>query len=139
MAKDLQRLRLIYDRTDGYCHLCHRKLSFHNHGKRGTKGAWHVEHSIATANGGTDRRNNLFAACIVCNMEKGTTHTRTARAWNGVTRAPYSREKKEQIREDNTTTGMVIGGIIGAVGGPLGVTIGVAIGGLVGSQNSPRR
>lgn len=139
MAKDLQKLRLIYERTDGYCHICHRKLSFNNHGKHGTKGAWHIEHSIPKVNGGTDRLNNLYAACIGCNIEKGTLHTRTARSRNGVTRAPYSKEKKEQIKEDNATAGMLIGGIVGAVAGPWGVAIGVTIGGLVGHQNSPRR
>ena len=29
-----ERLRAIYIKTDGCCHLCHRKLSFTNYGKR---------------------------------------------------------------------------------------------------------
>lgn len=138
MAKDLQRLKLIYDRTDGYCHICHRKLSFNNHGVNGTKGAWHVEHSIAKFNDGTDRLSNLYAACISCNIEKGTLHTRTARSYYGVARAPYSRARKQQIKEDNTTAGMLIGGLFGAIGGPWGVAIGAAIGGIIGNENSPR-
>lgn len=138
MSKDLQRLKNIYDRTDGYCHICHRKLSFQNHGKHGAKGAWHIEHSIAKCNGGTDRLNNLYAACIACNIEKGTLHTRTARNHNGTTRAPYHKEKKQQIKEDNTTAGMLIGGFIGAIGGPVGVAIGATIGGIIGNNNSPR-
>src|SRR5260221_11719196 len=105
MAKDSQRLRNIYDRTDGYCHLCHRKLSFQNHGIHGAKGAWHVEHSVARFNGGTDRLNNLYPACIRCNIEKGTLTTQTARRYNGVTRAPYNRSKKEEIQENNTKVG----------------------------------
>lgn len=139
MAKDLQRLRNIYDRTDGYCHLCHRKLSFQNHGTRGAKGAWHVEHSVARFHGGTDRLNNLYPACISCNIEKGTLRTRTIRSSNGVTRAPFSKEKKLQVKEDNTTAGMLIGGFVGAIGGPLGVAIGATIGGMIGSSSSPRR
>ena len=138
MAKDLQKLRLIYDRTDGYCHICHRKLSFNNHGKHGTKGAWHIEHSIAKFNGGTDRPNNLYAACIICNIEKGTLHTRTARSRNGTTRAPYKKEKKLEIREDNTTAGMLLGGFVGAIAGPWGVVVGATLGGMIGNNSSPR-
>ncbi len=138
MAKDLQRLRNIYDRTDGYCHLCHRKLSFQNHGIHGAKGAWHVEHSVARFNGGTDRLNNLYPACIRCNIVKGTLATRTARSQNGVTRAPFRRERKEQIKEGNITAGMLIGGLVGAIGGPWGVAIGATIGGMIGHENSPR-
>lgn len=139
MGKDLQRLRDIYRKTDGYCHVCHRKLSFQNHGKQNAKGAWHIEHSRPRAKGGTDHLNNLFAACIECNIEKATLTSRTARGYYGNTRAPYCKEKKEAIRDDNTATGAVIGGVIGAVGGPWGIAIGAAIGGMIGHQNSPRR
>lgn len=139
MAKDLQRLRRIYDRTDGYCHICHRKLSFRNHGKHGAKGAWHVEHSIPRANGGTDGLNNLYPACIECNIEKGVRSTRAARAYNGITRAPYSKDLKQKIKDDNTTAGMLIGGFIGAAGGPWGVVIGATIGGMIGNSNSPTK
>src|SRR5438552_2951715 len=97
-----ERLRAIYIKTDGCCHLCHRKLSFTNYGKRNMKGAWHIEHSIPKANGGTNHLNNLFASCICCNHEKGTRHTQTIRKINGVTRAPYSKIKKERIRQENT-------------------------------------
>lgn len=38
MPKDLIRLRKIYDKTDGYCHICHKKLAFSNHGITGAKG-----------------------------------------------------------------------------------------------------
>lgn len=137
MAKDLQRLRSIYKRTDGYCHLCHRKLSFRNHGQKGAKGAWHIEHSVPRNNGGTDHMNNLFAACIECNIEKGTMSSRTVRSLYNNTRAPYRKEKKQEIREDNIATGMVIGGIVGLIGGPWGVTIGATLGGMIGKSNSP--
>ena len=54
------RLNLIYDKTHGCCHLCHKKLAFINYGIYGAKGAWHIEHSKAKANGGTDHLNNLY-------------------------------------------------------------------------------
>jgi 5-methylcytosine-specific restriction endonuclease McrA len=66
-------LNAIYDRTSGYCHICKRKVAFCNYGALGRRGAWEVEHSHARAKGGSDRLGNLYAACIKCNREKGTT------------------------------------------------------------------
>lgn len=137
MAKDVQKLRRIYAKTDGQCHVCHRKLSFQNHGKWGQRGAWHVDHSVAKARGGSDHMNNLLPACIGCNLDKATISSRTIRKYYGTTRAPYCREKKQRIREDNTTTGALIGGMIGLIGGPWGVVIGATIGGMIGNDNSP--
>lgn len=139
MAYDNEKLNIIYDKTDGYCHICHKKLSFSNYGSNGSKGSWHVEHSIPRAKGGTDHLNNLYPACIKCNMEKGTAHTKTARGWNGNTRAPYSASKKKTIKSNNTAGGAVIGGIIGSVFGPGGTVIGAAIGGAIGKNNSPKK
>ncbi len=55
-----QQLNFIYDRTHGCCHICHRKLSFKNYGIHGSRGGWHVEHSIPKAKDGTDHLNNLY-------------------------------------------------------------------------------
>lgn len=139
MAKDMNRLKKIYQKTDGYCHICHKKLALTNHGKHGARGAWHIEHSIPKSKGGTDHLNNLFPACISCNLEKGTVHTRTARTRNGATRSPYNKKKKEQIKQNNTATGAVIGGTIGAFGGPVGIVIGAVLGGTIGNSNSPKK
>ncbi len=138
MAKDLHYLRRIYDRTDGRCHLCHTKLSFKNHGKHGAHAAWHIEHSKARAKGGTDHGNNLFPACIDCNLNKGVLSSRPARKQYGTTRAPYSKSRKEKIRENNTTAGAVIGGLIGAMGGPVGFFVWATIGAIIGNETSPR-
>ncbi|MBL7739074.1 MAG: HNH endonuclease [Chitinophagaceae bacterium] len=134
-----KKLKVIYCRTQGYCHLCERKLSFINYGIRGAKGAWHIEHSVAKARGGTNHGNNLYAACISCNLEKGTTGSRSIRRRNGVSRAPYSRKKCERIRRDNSFAGMLAGGIAGAAFGPGGVIAGAIIGGVCGRVNSPTR
>lgn len=83
MAYDDDRLNRIYYKTDGYCHLCGKKLSRNNYGSNGSKGAWEVDHSIAKANGGTNHLNNLFPACIPCNNEKGTYHKQTIRKRKG--------------------------------------------------------
>ncbi len=137
---DNERLNRIYDKTDGRCHICHKKLAFTNYGIHGARASWHVEHSVPKAKGGTNHLNNLFPGCISCNMEKGTKHTKTARGWNGKTRAPYSKTKKRKIRKANTAGGAVIGAGIGLIiGGPIGGAIGSAIGGAIGKSNSPKK
>ncbi|MBK9477848.1 MAG: HNH endonuclease [Bacteroidetes bacterium] len=139
MKYDNEKLNKIYDRTDGYCHLCHKKLSFSNYGVLDSIGSWHVEHSKPKAKGGTNHLNNLYPACITCNLEKGTFHSRTARGWNGNTRAPLSKAAKESIREGNTIGGAVIGGALGIMFGPLGLVVGSLIGGGIGNSSSPTK
>lgn len=77
MQKD--RLRRIFSKTNGHCHLCHKKLCFTNFGIIGARGNWNVEHSVAKANGGSDHVNNLLPACVLYNTEKRTDHTITVR------------------------------------------------------------
>ncbi len=135
---DISLLKKIYAKTDGYCHICHGKLNFSNYGKHAMTGAWHVEHSIPRAKGGTDHLNNLYPACASCNCEKGVSSTSCARAKYGNSRAPYSKSKKDKIKENNISAGLLIGGTIGLIGGPVGFFVGAAIGGMIGSSNSPR-
>jgi 5-methylcytosine-specific restriction endonuclease McrA len=125
-------LRLIYDRTRGYCHLCHCKMSFTNYGRFGERGAWEVEHSNARANGGTDHGNNLKGACISCNREKRDGSTRAARARNGVTRAPLSREAREEAQTENAVIGSGLGALAGAIFGLPGAIVGAIVGGIAG-------
>src|SRR2546423_8127834 len=94
VAYDYETRRRIYDRTDGYCHLCCKKLSFINYACYGARGAWEVEHSIPRSRGGTDHLNNLYPACISCNRYKAAQSSRSARSLNGRKRAPFSRERK---------------------------------------------
>lgn len=137
--RNLNRIKIIYSKTDGCCHLCHRKLSFTNYGIRGAKGGWHIEHSKAKANGGSDHLNNLFPACIDCNIEKGTNYTRTIRSRNGQTRAPYNQQKKQKIKDENTIIGMIGGGLLGSLLGPGGVVVCSILGGIFGEDLSPKR
>jgi 5-methylcytosine-specific restriction endonuclease McrA len=132
-------LRKIYQKTDGYCHLCHKKLSFNNYGQHGTKGGWHKEHSLAKANGGTDHLNNLLPACISCNFSKGIKSTKKVRRKNGVNRAPFSKIKKEKIKTTNTLATAAGGALIGSYFGPGGIIIGGLIGGIFGNNNSAKR
>src|SRR5689334_20748869 len=129
-----ETLSCIYDRTSGYCHICGRKVSFHNYGVIGARGAWEVEHSIPWALGGTHHLNNLYAACIPCNREQGTLSTRTVRGWNGRSRAPLSRQQRKAIRNRNGWTGVATGLVIGSRLGPGGSLLCVIIGGLIGDS-----
>lgn len=138
MAFDRGDLRRIFDRTDGRCHLCGKRLCFNNYGRFGRRAAWEVEHSVARASGGSDHLNNLFAACITCNREKGTLTTRTARGHNGRSAAPLSVDRKRKIRNGNTAAGVSIGVLVGGfVGGPPGAVLGALVGGGIGHSIDP--
>lgn len=137
MAYTRAELKRIYDRTSGYCHICGRKLSLTNYDRPRARGAWHVEHSVPRAKGGTDHGNNLYAACIACNLEKNTLTTRTARARNDRSRAPLSREERKKTRVRNAMAGGLLGGIAGWVFGPVGAAIGAGLGAKIGHDIKP--
>ncbi len=129
---------LIYDSTDGHCHVCKKKLSFVNYNRPGRRGAWHVDHSNPISKGGTSYLRNLRPACIECNNEKSAMTTRTARGWYGFTKAPLSREKKGEIKDRNTLIGLGGGAVAGGVLlGPVGALLGAALGAYGGSSIDP--
>lgn len=138
MTFDKEQLDRIFDRTSGRCHICAKQLCRNNYGKSGARGAWEIEHSVAKCNGGTDHANNLFAAHISCNRKKGRVTTRTARAWNGKTRAPMSVMRRTKARNENTFLGTVAGGIAGfVIAGPIGALAGSVAGGKFGRSLDP--
>lgn len=133
-----EQLDAIFERTDGHCHVCGKKLCLNNYGQGGRKGAWEVEHSIPHSDGGSDRLNNLYAAHLSCNREKGTVTSRTARKWNGRSKAPLSKERKEEIRVRNRWGWGAAGAISGAaIAGPAGFVVGGLIGAVIGDQIKP--
>lgn len=140
MAYTTDELRLIYNRTSGRCHICGKVLALKNNGLFGEKGAWEVEHSNARARGGTDRLNNLYAACISCNRSKGTVTTRTARRREGRQTAPLSREKEKVARTENAVLGGGAGFIVGAAlgGTPLGLLL-LLLGAAIGHDVNPQK
>ena len=107
-----KRLRQIFDRTSGYCHICHAKLDFSNYGELGTNGSWEVEHSTPQAKGGTHHLNNLYPACISCNRAKGDSSTRSARAKYGKKRAPLSVKQRRRAKMRHGTKGAFLGSIM---------------------------
>lgn len=135
-----EQKRAVFAKTDGRCHICREKLSFKNHGRDGARGAWHVDHSNAQANGGGHGLNNLLPACCDCNLDKSAGSTRAARkrAGHGSTRAPLSKAKKAAARTENTVLcglgGLIVGGL---TGGPVGAVIGTLGGAVLGDSIDP--
>ena len=60
----------IYEKTDGYCYYCGKKLSFKNYGKVGNHGSWEIDHSKPKSKGGSNYLRNLIPACVNCNRDK---------------------------------------------------------------------
>jgi len=134
-----EELSHIYERTDGHCHICRKKLSFINYGCFGSKGAWEVEHSNAKARGGTDYKRNLYPACIPCNRQKRDGTTRTARGQHGFKHAPLSKAKKREVRGNNAVLLGIVGGLAGSIVGPWGVAGGAALGVKLGHDLDPEK
>ena len=137
MGFDRASLITVFKKTDGHCNICGKKLCRNNYGQLGSRGCWEIEHSIPQALGGSDHLNNLFAACIPCNRAKGTYSSRTARAWNGRTRASLSAERKEEIRTTRALVGAGLGALALAATGPAGWFWGAVLGGLIGNATAP--
>ena len=138
MAYSTEQINAIYDRTSGYCHICHRKLAFCNYGRVGERGAWEVEHSRPRARGGSSRLCNLYAACIWCNRSKGKGSTRTARAYHGNKRAPLSHERRQEAKQRQALAGAAVLGTFGGLAfGPLGAVGGALLGAALGDSQNP--
>jgi 5-methylcytosine-specific restriction endonuclease McrA len=137
MAWTDDQLEAIYDRTSGYCHLCSKKLAYTNYASTGSRGAWEVEHSVPKACGGTDRMNNLYAACIDCNRSKQARSTRNCRAQNGRSRAPLNRRARKTARTQSALAGAGLGALLGSAFGPFGAVVGGALGAHLGHKENP--
>ena len=72
MVFDNDTVNDVYDKTNGYCYYCEKKISFKNYGSLGEHGAWEIDHSNPKSKGGTDYLRNLVPACVACNRNKGT-------------------------------------------------------------------
>ena len=141
MAYSNDQLTDIYERTDGHCHICTKKLSRKNYAQFGERGAWEVEHSRARALGGTDAPSNRYAACIRCNRSKGCGSTRSARARNGRRCAPLSKVRRA---EERTTNAVLVGGAGAVLGHQVArvlgwhPAVGTIAGGLLGADAGHR-
>jgi 5-methylcytosine-specific restriction endonuclease McrA len=135
MVYSAERREQIFGRTDGRCHICWKRLVFSTYGQ---SGGWEIEHSIPASLGGSSRLSNLYPSHILCNRQKGSRTTRTARSWHGRSKAPLSRKRKEEIRESNQWGLGTVGALAGsALAGPVGIFVGAVLGALAGSEINP--
>ena len=138
MRIDEEDLNDIFDRTSGKCHLCHKALCFANYARPARRGAWEIEHSKPRAHGGSNRLNNLYAACIECNRSKGCGTTRSARARKGHTRAPLSLAKRQGAKQEQAILGGGLGAFLGGLlAGRVGALIGAGIGAKLAYHRDP--
>lgn len=138
MAFNNKTLRHVFDRTDGHCHICRRKLAFSNHGQAGKRGAWEVDHSVARSKGGTGKLNNLYPAHVACNKNKGDRSSTSARNKHGYRSAPLSARAKR----GNAAKGGLIGAALGLLLVPpqfrlLAMLLGGGTGAMIGSKRQP--
>ena len=134
----LEALRFIFfDRSDERCHLCHRRLQFDQYGRIKSEYGWEVDHSNARAQGGSNRLNNLKAACISCNRSKRTRPSSTFRYEKGYIRAPLSRRKRKKAESNAAITGLVGGAVADELlTGGIGHVI-TGLGALLGPAHDP--
>ena len=69
----------IFEKAGGKCAYCGKKLCYQNYGIYGGRAGWHIDHGRARSKDGTDHLNNLFAACITCNLQKSDAGSATFR------------------------------------------------------------
>lgn len=137
---DEDRLRAIFARANGNCHLCGKALAFSNYGMHGARGGWEVDHSRPVANGGTDHLNNLYPAHTSCNRSKQAGSNLSVRRNNGRTRAPLSAAAINRERWKDAGTGAIAGALVGArFGGPPGLLIGAFLGAVTAYSVDPKR
>jgi 5-methylcytosine-specific restriction endonuclease McrA len=63
-------INAVYDMTDGYCYYCGKRLSYHNYGRVGAKGAWEIDYFIPYSRNGAHQLRNFVPACVNCNTTK---------------------------------------------------------------------
>lgn len=131
------RRRKIFEKTDGRCHICRRKLAWRNYGAAGATGGWEIEHSRPRAQGGTDHLHNLLPSCIPCNRAKGASGRRAARQKHGFKSAPLSAHRKMKNAWAGGAIGALVARLILAPLGPAGILIGAVAGAAIGKMYEP--
>lgn len=132
-----QQLNRIFDRTDGKCHLCGKKLAWCNYGSPDGRGRWEVDHSVPRVHGDSNHGRNLFAACTSCNRSKRDGCTPAERAKNGLVKALLSRHRKARIRKNNAAALGIIGAGMGLIAGPAAAVVLALAGATIGHEIDP--
>lgn len=124
----------VFDKTDGHCHLCEKKLARRNYGNIGARGAWEIDHSVPISKGGKNHLNNYLAACISCNRSKGNSPTQQVRKHNGLNKKPLTKQQKQAKARNKALVGATSGALLGSRFGPAGVLVGGALGALISAE-----
>lgn len=61
-----------FERENGCCQLCGKKLVFKNRGNSGGRGAWEAHHKKPVSEGGSDLLRNCMILCIECHRKPQT-------------------------------------------------------------------
>ena len=121
----------LLEKTNYRCHLCRKKLSLDNYAKPPEQGGWEREHSRPRSKGGSNHKNNLYAACVPCNRQKGNRSNRSIRRKHGFTKAPQSQKKARKTAFTKIGACAASGAALGnKVAGGRGALIG-GVGGVV--------
>lgn len=136
-AFDADVLERVFERTDGRCHICYRRVAWKNYGLLGSRGAWEVDHSVPRAYGGTDRLTNLLPAHIRCNRSKQAGSSRSARGQHGRRRTPLSANGRGKIRVRNGAFGAGLGWLAASIFLPQARVGAAIIGALAGASIDP--
>ena len=115
----------VFRKTDGCCHICHKKLVFKNYGlsQASVRGKWEIDHSNPISKGGSNHLNNYLPACVSCNRSKGSSSTANARTKHGKTTAPLSKEVKQAHAKNSRFLKVGAAGLMGGRFGPMGVAV----------------
>jgi len=109
MQFDDELLNQIFEKTDGHCYHCGKKLAWQNYGNSNGKGGWEVDHSIPVSKGGTDHLNNLFPSCVPCNRSKTTL---TSRQYKRTMETSSNNSKEDPWAALLLAGGLLLGAII---------------------------
>lgn len=129
MILNIERKKAIHKKTRGRCHLCGARHVLRGHGRD-----WHVDHSKSRYYGGTDHLNNLFVACIGCNLSKGVSHGKDFRRITGLPRVPRSQRQIDRQNRENAVVGAALGFLAAGLTGKnwraalIGAGLGFAVG-----------
>ena len=65
---DKNKLTIIWNKTNGHCHFCGKKLLFSSYWSGSSKrGKWQVDHIYPKARGGQNSVENYLPICRTCN------------------------------------------------------------------------
>lgn len=59
-------IRNAFEKVNGYCQICGKKLVYNNRGSTEGRGGWEAEHIKPVSEGGNDTIRNCMILCMEC-------------------------------------------------------------------------